>query len=69
MAGHHHGGPGIQRHLDARNAGADAGVFGDVTGIVLRHIQIGTDENTFAGHLALGDQIRKADHLHEKTSG
>jgi hypothetical protein len=32
VAGHHHGGARVQGHADARNRGADAGVFGNVTG-------------------------------------
>ena len=64
MRGHHHSGTRVQRELDTRCRGANAGVFGDIPGIVLRHIQVGTDKNTFAGHLALGTQIRKADEFH-----
>jgi hypothetical protein len=43
--------------LDARHRGANARVFCDVTGIVLRHIQIGANENPLAFDFALLAQI------------
>ena len=64
VAGHHDGCACIQGHLNARHRGANARVFGDVPGIVLRHIQIGTDENTLAFHTASRAQIGKTNHVH-----
>ena len=65
---HHHAGTGVQRHADGGHAGADARVFGDVARVVLRHVQVGTDENALAGHLAARAQVRKADHIHGVSS-
>jgi hypothetical protein len=64
VAGHHHGGASVQRQADAGHAGADAGVFGDVAGVVLRHVQVGTDEHALALGLALSAQIGKTDECH-----
>ena len=64
VAGHHHSRPGVQRHLNARHAGAHAGVFSDVARVVLGHVQVGTDEHALASDFALGNQVRKTDHLH-----
>ena len=64
VRGHHHGRTSVQRHLEARQGSPDAGVFCDVAGIVLRHIEVGTDENALPGHLALGAQVGKTDDVH-----
>jgi hypothetical protein len=48
VAGDHHRRTGVQRHADAGHRGADAGVFGDAAGVVLRHVEVGTDEHTLA---------------------
>jgi len=64
VAGDHDGGTGVQRHLDGRDAGADARVFGDVPGVVLRDVQVGADEDALALGLALGTEIGEADELH-----
>ena len=64
MAGDHDGCARIECHLNARHRGADACVFGDVARIVLRHVQIGADENTLAFDLALLAQIRKTNDVH-----
>jgi hypothetical protein len=45
-------------------AGADAGVFGDCTSIILRDVQVGADEDALAFGFALGAQIGKADDVH-----
>ena len=60
----HHGGAGIKRHTDARQRGANTGIFGNGAMLVLRHIQVGTDENTLAGHPALGAQVCKTKDIH-----
>jgi hypothetical protein len=54
VRGHHDGCTGLERHADAGHRGADARVLGDATGIVLRHIQIGPDENATTPGMALG---------------
>src|SRR3989344_3050478 len=64
VAGHHDGRPGVQRHADAGDRCADAGVFGDAASIVLGNVQVGTDENALALGLALGAQIGKAEDVH-----
>jgi hypothetical protein len=43
--------------LNAGHRGANARVFCDVAGIVLRHIQIGANENSLAFDFALLAQI------------
>jgi hypothetical protein len=63
----HHRGAGLQRLLDAGHAGADSGVLGDLAGIVLRHVQVGTDEDTLTRHLAGGDEIGKTKNVHDET--
>jgi hypothetical protein len=55
--------PAWLRLADRGNRGADARVFGDVAGVVLRHVQIGADEHALAAHLPLGDQVGQADEL------
>lgn len=57
MGRDHHGGARCQRLLNGRHRGTHAGVFGDIALIVLRDVEVGSDENTFAGHFAFGDQI------------
>jgi hypothetical protein len=64
VRGDHDGRAGIQRHADGRHAGADAGVFGDGAALVLRHVEVGADEDTFALHGALRAQVGKADDVH-----
>jgi hypothetical protein len=61
VAGHHHGGAGVQRHADGGNGGADAGVFGDVAGVVQRHVQVGTDEDALDPQRAQG--AKRVKHL------
>jgi len=53
----HHGSTGAQRSLDGRHGSADAGVFGDVAGVVLRHVEVGADKHALAGKFAFGDEI------------
>jgi hypothetical protein len=65
VAGHHHGGAGLQRHLDRRDRRTHARVFGDLARAVERHIQIGADENALALHLALGTQVGETKDVHE----
>ena len=67
VRGHHHRRTGLQRHLDAGHGGADAGVLGDRAGVVLRDVEVGTDEDAPAGHAALGNQIGKSDDVHEDS--
>jgi len=57
----------FERHANGRHAGADARVFGDLAIIVLRHVQVGADENTFAFGRAVGAHIRKTNHVHKST--
>jgi len=59
VAGDHHRGTGIERHPDAGHAGADAGVFGDVAGIVLRHVEVGADKHPLACGKTAGNHIGK----------
>jgi hypothetical protein len=67
VAGDHHGSAGLQSHFDGRHGSADARVFGDFTGVVQGHVQVGTDENTLSLGLALGAQIGEADDVHGKS--
>ena len=53
----HHGCARIKGHLNARHRGANTSVFCDVARIVLRHIQIGANENSLAFDFALLAQI------------
>ena len=64
VGGDHHGGAGIKRHADARQGGANTGIFGNGAMLVLRHIQVCTDENTLAGHPALSAQVCKTKDIH-----
>jgi hypothetical protein len=68
VAGDHHGSAGLQSHFDGRHGSAHARVFGDFTGVVQGHVQVGTDENTLALGLALGAQIGEADDVHAAKS-
>ena len=61
MRGHHHRRPSVQSHLDARDGGANARVFGDVAVVVLRHVQVSADEDAFALELTFGDEVGEAD--------
>ncbi|MCY1549812.1 hypothetical protein D9M68_860100 [compost metagenome] len=64
MRSHHDGGTSVQRHLDRGDAGADARVFGDVARVVLRHVEVGADEDTLTLGLATGAEIGETDELH-----
>ncbi|MNN58444.1 hypothetical protein D3C81_1734920 [compost metagenome] len=59
VGGDHHRGAGGEAGLDRGHRGADAGVLGDMAGVVLRHVQVGADEDPLAGDFALGNQIGK----------
>ena len=61
--------PASSAMRDAGHAGADAGVFGDVAGVVLRHVQVGADEDALAGHLAGGDEVGEAEDVHSGAVG
>jgi hypothetical protein len=65
VAGDHDGGAGVQRHLDAGHAGADAGVFGDGAAVVLRDVEVGTDENAFAGRKSAGHHVGETEDFHD----
>ena len=68
MRGDHHRGACVQRHADARHRGADAGVFGDAAGVVLRYVEVGADEDALAGDAALGDEVGKSKDVHGRNS-
>ena len=44
----HHRGAGVERHANARQRGADARVFGDGAAVVLRDVEVGSDEDALA---------------------
>jgi hypothetical protein len=66
MRGDHHRGAGAERHLDARHRGADARVLGDAAGVVLRHVEIGADEDAALRRLAGGDEICETEDVHSR---
>ncbi|MNV67285.1 hypothetical protein D3C71_1600790 [compost metagenome] len=68
VAGHHDRGACVQRYANAGDGCADAGVFGDVASVVLRNIEVGTDEDALALGLALGTQVGKAEDIHGVNS-
>src|SRR4030095_14230469 len=49
---------------DARHGGTHAGVFGDVSSVVLGYVQVGPDKDPSAGGQALGTEIGKAQDVH-----
>ncbi len=57
MRSDHHCSAFRQCQLDAGNRGADAGVFGDVAGIILRHVEIGTDEHALVLQVEVGELL------------
>jgi hypothetical protein len=57
VACHHDGRASIKGHLNAGHRRANARVFRDLARIVLRHIQIGANENTLTFDFALLAQI------------
>jgi hypothetical protein len=57
VARHHDGSTGVEGHLNAGNRSANARVFCDIAGIVLRHVQIGANENSLTFDFALLAQI------------
>ena len=61
VRGDHHRGAFLQREADARQRGADARVVGDGAGLVLRHIEIGADEDPLAAQLKLGHALEAHD--------
>ena len=60
----HHRRAGVERHADRRHGGADARVLGDVARVVLRNVEVGTDEDTAAGELAAGGQLSEGIDAH-----
>ena len=54
MRGHHHRRAIFQRELNCRHRGANAGVVGDVAGVVLRHVQVGADEDALVPDVEIG---------------
>jgi hypothetical protein len=61
VRGDHHRRAGLQALADGRQRGADAGVLGDVAGVVLRHVEVGADEDALTLELASGDQVGEAE--------
>jgi hypothetical protein len=59
LRGHHHRRTGVERQANAGQRGPDAGVFSDAAVCVLRHIEVGTDEDALTSHPALGTQVGK----------
>jgi hypothetical protein len=53
VRGDHHRGTGVERHADAPQRGADAGVLGDASVVVLRHVHVGADEHAAPADTAL----------------
>ena len=66
MRCNHHCRTRVECHFDGRQRGTDAGVLGDIAGIVLRHVEISADKDAFVFGLAVGAEIGKADELHGK---
>ena len=60
VRGDHHRRAGVQRHADAGHRGADARVFGDVAGVVLRHVEVGADEHALAARRGPGRTDRRS---------
>ena len=68
MAGHHDGGAGVQRHLDAGHAGTDAGVFGDGAGGVLGNVEVGPDEDASSRRKPAGHDVGEPEDFHDGWS-
>src|SRR6185295_5838640 len=56
VRGHHHRGAAFERIAYRRDRRADAGVVGDRAAFVLRHVEVGADEDALAFHV----DVRKA---------
>ena len=69
MGRHHDCRAGVQRLADRRHRSPDPGVFGDLAGIVLRHIEIGAYEHALALELTLLGQVGEANELHVDSDG
>jgi hypothetical protein len=61
VRGDHDGRTGVQREADGGHAGADARVFGDAALLVLRHVEVGADEDALAFGAALRAEVGEAD--------
>jgi hypothetical protein len=61
VRGDHDGRARVECQADGGHAGADARVFGDTTLLVLRHVEVGADEDALALDAALGTEIGEAD--------
>jgi hypothetical protein len=64
VRGDHHGRAAGQGHLDAGHRSADAGVLGDVARVVLRHVEVGPDEDAAAAGTAFVAEVGKAQDIH-----
>src|SRR5450830_961014 len=64
MRRHHHRRAGVACLANRRHRSADARIFGDIASIVLRHIQIGANEDALALQLIGGDQIAESVEFH-----
>ena len=70
VRGDHHRRAGGERHLDARQRGADPRVLGDAgPAIVLRHVEVGADEDAALRRLAGGDEVCEAKDVHSGAIG
>jgi hypothetical protein len=65
----HHGGAGVKRGADRRHGGADASVFGDLAGIVLRHVEVGANEYALVAQGALVDQVLQSGEIEDGIHG
>ena len=69
MTGHHDGRPGLQGHAHASQRSADTGVLGDAALLVLRYVEVGSDEDAAAPHLPMVAEIGKTQEFHVGGKG
>jgi hypothetical protein len=69
VRGDHDGGAGLEGGGDRRHGGADAGVFGDVAGVILRHVQVGADEHALSRQRLLVDQVLQTGEIENSVHG
>ena len=55
MRGHHHCGAACERVANTRHRSANPRIVGDVAGIVLRDVEIGTDEHALAANVGIDE--------------
>ena len=64
VRGEQHARSPLEAPIDGGQDGPDARVLGDAAGIVLRHVEVGADEDALIAGAAVGAEVGESDDVH-----